>query len=106
MTDLEKKAAEKARELADKHINGSWKFKDYLTEGIASAIVEFAREQVGESEKEWNAVRSCSDCRAEAYEQAAKLLVTFEGDCVTDGELLMLRAGTASIRALARKACK
>lgn len=37
--------------------------------------------------------------KAEAYEVAAKVLASLEGDCLTDAELQILRAGIASIRA-------
>jgi hypothetical protein len=41
-----------------------------------------------------------------SYEDVAKMLATLEGDCVTDGELDMLKAGIALIRARAKELLK
>jgi uncharacterized membrane protein len=66
---------ERANRIGDRFI------EDFRSKVPAEQTIAFIADQIREAledaEKEWTGVRSCRDCAAEAYEDAAKIAEKF-----------------------------
>lgn len=78
---------------------------------ICAAVEEMQEDRDRWADSACRLEKALEKCRAEAfaegkrvaYEEAARILASLEGDALTDGELALVRAGVASINARAKE---